>query len=578
MKAVYCMNLILIVLGLLNSVYSSIYFYIQEGSEKCFIQEVPKFLPIHVKNPDEIEVFSRYVDEKDRLGSVAYLPEISGNHKVCIRCESSNWFKSEQMKWKLSIDSGSLGEHLDVESVASKDEANYVEQFINTLINKVNHLITEGEYEKDNPKSPEIPLISKMGIKGLTKFLADNAPKSVQHQTISSLLGKKVAIDASMWIYQFLTAIREGSQWGNLTNFSGESTSHISGMLSRTTRLLEAGIRPIFVFDGVPPEMKREELNRRGERREKAIAELEKAQEVGDEDSMKKQLIRTVQVTKKQIDDVKKLLGFLGMPCIDAPSEAEAQCAELCKEGLVYGVVTEDADSLTFGTPVQIKNLNFSDNSVKISEKNGLYKSKNGMQIIKLSAILSELNITMDQFIDLCILSGCDYCGTIRGIGTATAFKLLKKYKNIENIIQNIDQTKSPVPTNFEYTKVRELFKNPTVSKKDQTQNLLRWTTPKFEELSEWLIKEQNFNELRVLNYCERIKKSKSKTSQTCLDGFLNSVSTENKDPCISSTRKGAMIKLQDNKSSEVNTKNETVSSKLKRMKIEEKHEVDGDI
>lgn len=329
-----------------------------------------------------------------------------------------------------------------------------------------------------------------------------------------------------MWIYQFLAAIREGNQWGNLTNSLGESTSHISGMLSRTTRLLEAGIKPVFVFDGTPPEMKKDELAKRDEKREKALAELEKAQEIGDEDSIKKQSVRIIHVTKKQVEDVKKLLELLGMPCVNAPSEAEAQCAELCKNGLVYGVVTEDADSLTFGTPVQIKQLNFSESSNKINEKS-TGKQKNGMQIIKLPLILSELNINMDQFIDLCILSGCDYCGTIRGIGANTAYKLLKKYQNIENILQNIDQTKNPVPENFEFIKVRELFKNPIVSKKNELQDLIKWSSPKYVELAEWLIKEQNFNEARVTSYCERIKKSKSKTAQTCLDGFFKSKPNE---------------------------------------------------
>ncbi|KAH8582440.1 transmembrane [Cryptosporidium sp. chipmunk genotype I] len=146
-----------------TEVHSAIYFYVQEGAEKCFIQEVPKSIPIHVKyenvnnlgidcavifkNPDNIEVFSKHVNENEHKGSAAYLPELDGDHKVCIRCESSNWFKSEQMKWILSIDTGNLSEHLDIDSIASKDEANYVEEFINSLINKVNNQVSEGEYE-----------------------------------------------------------------------------------------------------------------------------------------------------------------------------------------------------------------------------------------------------------------------------------------------------------------------------------------------------------------------------------------------------------------------------------------------
>ncbi|OII74088.1 Flap endonuclease 1 [Cryptosporidium ubiquitum] len=407
-----------------------------------------------------------------------------------------------------------------------------------------------------------------MGIKGLTKFLADNAPKSIQYQTIGSLLGKKVAVDASMWIYQFLAAIREGSQWGNLTNSSGESTSHISGMLSRTTRLLEAGIKPVFVFDGTPPEMKKDELAKRDERREKALAELEKAQEMGDGELIKKQSIRTIHVTKKQIEDVKKLLNFLGMPYIDAPSEAEAQCAELCKDGLVYGVVTEDADSLTFGTPVQIKQLNFSESSSnKVNDKSP-GKQKNGMQIIKLPLILSELDITMEQFIDLCILSGCDYCGTIRGIGTNTAYKLLKKHQNIEKILQNIDKTKNPVPENFEFSKVRDLFKKPIVTKRNELEELIKWSSPKYEELTDWLVKEQNFSEARVTSYCERIRKSRSKTSQTCLDGFFKSKSNERK-----MSHETPLSKLSQSEKPKEKTctgVNSSLNRDTKKVKIEE--------
>ncbi|KAK9171474.1 emp24/gp25L/p24 family/GOLD family protein [Cryptosporidium meleagridis] len=166
MKAFQRATIRAIILSLIikcTKVYSAIYFYVQEGTEKCFIQEVPKSVAIHVKyenvnnlgidctvifkNPDNIEVFSRHVNENDHKGSVAYLPEVDGDHKVCIRCDSSNWFKSEQMKWILLIDTGNISEHLDVDSIASKDEANYVEEFINSLISKVNNQVFEGEYE-----------------------------------------------------------------------------------------------------------------------------------------------------------------------------------------------------------------------------------------------------------------------------------------------------------------------------------------------------------------------------------------------------------------------------------------------
>ncbi|KAI7983534.1 Flap endonuclease 1 [Camellia lanceoleosa] len=109
-----------------------------------------------------------------------------------------------------------------------------------------------------------------------------------------------------------------------------------------------------------------------------------------------------LQVTKKHNEDCKKLLRLMGVPVIEAPSEAEAQCAALCKSGKVYAVASEDMDSLTFGAPRFLHHLiDPSSKKVPVME-------------FKVSKVLEELNLTMDQFIDLCILSGCVYCDSIR--------------------------------------------------------------------------------------------------------------------------------------------------------------------
>lgn len=64
-----------------------------------------------------------------------------------------------------------------------------------------------------------------------------------------------------------------------------------------------------------------------------------------------------LQVTTEHNEDCKRLLRLMGVPVIDAPSEAEAQCAAMAKEGVVYGAATEDMDCLTFGTPRLIRHL-----------------------------------------------------------------------------------------------------------------------------------------------------------------------------------------------------------------------------
>ncbi|TYK10325.1 flap endonuclease 1 isoform X2 [Cucumis melo var. makuwa] len=266
-----------------------------------------------------------------------------------------------------------------------------------------------------------------MGIKGLTKLLADNAPKGMKEQKFETYFGRKIAIDASMSIYQFLIVVgRSGTEM--LTNEAGEVTSHLQGMFNRTIRLLEAGIKPVYVFDGKPPDLKKQELAKRYSKRADATEDLADAIEVGNKEDIEKFSKRTVKVTKQHNDDCKRLLRLMGVPVIEAPSEAEAQCAALCKLGKVYAVASEDMDSLTFGSPRFLRHLmDPSSRKIPVME-------------FEVAKILEELNLTMDQFIDLCILSGCDYCDNIRGIGGLTALKLIRQHGAIEGILENINK------------------------------------------------------------------------------------------------------------------------------------------
>lgn len=105
-----------------------------------------------------------------------------------------------------------------------------------------------------------------MGIHGLTKLLGDNAPGCIKETKFENLFGRKVAVDASMHIYQFMVVVgRQGDQL--LTNEAGEITSHLQGMFFRTAKMLEAGIKPVYVFDGKPPQLKQDQLAQRTERR-----------------------------------------------------------------------------------------------------------------------------------------------------------------------------------------------------------------------------------------------------------------------------------------------------------------------
>ena len=155
-----------------------------------------------------------------------------------------------------------------------------------------------------------------MGIKGLTKLISEQAPDAVKESSLESFVGRKVAFDASMHIYQFLAVVgRNGEQV--LTNESGEVTAHLQGLFHRTIRIVEAGIKPIFVFDGKPPELKSAEIAERREKREEADKALAAAKEAGDAAEVEKLSKRTIKVTKDQNEDCKKLLRLMGIPVLE---------------------------------------------------------------------------------------------------------------------------------------------------------------------------------------------------------------------------------------------------------------------
>ena len=193
-----------------------------------------------------------------------------------------------------------------------------------------------------------------MGIKGLMPLIQEFAPGAVRElQGPEAYTGRIVAIDASMSLYQFLIAIRghgrEGGPATVLTNSEGEQTSHIQGMFNRTIKLLESGVKPVYVFDGRPPEAKDGELAKRQAKRKEAEEKLKKAQQEGDTEAIEKYSGMLTKVSRKDCEDVKALLRMMGVPVVEAPCEAEAQCGELVKGGKAHAVGTEDMDALTFG-------------------------------------------------------------------------------------------------------------------------------------------------------------------------------------------------------------------------------------
>ncbi|KAI0657332.1 PIN domain-like protein [Cubamyces menziesii] len=381
-----------------------------------------------------------------------------------------------------------------------------------------------------------------MGIKGLTALLAEHAPKAFQvsalpysrraagvypmfkqEHDIKTLFGRKVAIDASMSIYQFLIAVRQ-KDGELLTNDAGETTSHLMGFFYRTIRMVENGIKPAYVFDGKPPELKAGVLSKRFEKREEAKEEGEEAKETGTAEDLDRFARRTVKVTREHNEECRRLLTLMGIPFVVAPSEAEAQCAELARGGKVYAAGSEDMDTLTFGTPILYRHLTFSEaRKTPISE-------------INLQKALEGLEMSMSQFIDLCILLGCDYLEPIKGVGPKSALKLIREHGTLGEVLAHLKEKAAEkeeaaeegkkkkggiqIPEEWPWEQAKQIFEKPDVTPADQLD--LEWKTPDIDGLVDFLVKEKGFNEERVRKGGEKLTKFLNAKQQGRLDGFFS--------------------------------------------------------
>ncbi|KAF8843390.1 PIN domain-like protein [Paxillus ammoniavirescens] len=412
-----------------------------------------------------------------------------------------------------------------------------------------------------------------MGIKGLTALLSEHAPKAISEHDIKTLFGRKVAIDASMSIYQFLIAVRQ-KDGEMLTNDAGETTSHLMGFFYRTIRIVENGIKPAYVFDGRPPELKAGVLSKRFERREEAKADGEEAKETGTAEDLDRFSRRTVKVTREHNEECQKLLRLMGIPVIVAPSEAEAQCAELARGGKVYAAGSEDMDTLTFATPILYRHLTFSEaKKAPISE-------------IVLEKALQGLEMDMSQFIDLCILLGCDYLEPIKGVGPKNALKLIREFGGLKEVVEHLREKQAEkeertadaedggkkkkggihVPLEWPWEEAKKLFEKPDVLPASEVE--VEWKGPDVEGLVQFLVVEKGFNEERVRKGAEKLQKFLNTKQQGRLDGFFTVKPKDDEGKEAKGKGKGKDAKGKDTKAgAKRKVEDKTEASKSKKSK-----------
>ncbi|XP_028987290.1 probable flap endonuclease 1 homolog [Betta splendens] len=273
-----------------------------------------------------------------------------------------------------------------------------------------------------------------MGIMKLADLIRSDAPDAVCHKQIQDYSGKVIALDASIVLNQFRAVTPK--------------LSPLKGLVYRILTFLENGIKPVFVFDGKPPKEKSAVLKKRAK---------------------SKGFSNSTGTASSKTKDCIKLLSLLGVPVIQAPGDAEALCARLVREGSVDAVASEDMDTLPFGGTVLIRQLNA--------------KKDSDITEYTLSKLLSKLDMTREQFVDLCILLGCDYCQKIKGLGPKKALKLIQKHHTIEGVVSHIKRQTYPVPQLWNYREARKIFLDAPQIEAPQ----LSWSEPDEEALVEFL-------------------------------------------------------------------------------------------
>ncbi|MFC2134748.1 flap endonuclease-1 [Bacteroidota bacterium] len=329
---------------------------------------------------------------------------------------------------------------------------------------------------------------------------------------LEDLKGKILAVDSFNMLYQFLSSIRQ--QDGTpLMDSKGRITSHLTGLFSRITKLMQEEIKFVFVFDGETPDLKRAERERRKKIKLEAADKFEEAKQKEDVEEMKKYASRTSVLTSEMIDEAKQLIKALGMPVVDAPSEGEAQCSAMVENGDCYAVVSQDTDSLVFGAPLVVKNLTVSGRRKAINKLT--YKTVNP-ELVSLADSLNELGISREQLIVVAMLAGTDYnIGGVKGIGPKKALDLVKTHD--ENFEAVFKEAKWDEHFDIKWKKIFDLIKNmPTTKDYDLT-----FTDIDREAVFQMLVEEHDFSRERVEKTIDKLLKGEPDKQQKGLGEFF---------------------------------------------------------
>jgi 5'-3' exonuclease len=338
-------------------------------------------------------------------------------------------------------------------------------------------------------------VIIKMGIKDLSKFLRDKYPDIFELIHISDYHFRRVAIDTSLYLCQYKSAYNNPDNPNDFT--------WLGAFIKLVACLRENEIHCVFIYDSSSPPEKEAEKKERGESRRKleervcrledAIDRYHSSGEIDDiliEFQSKRKLEQNsllrpnninihgiqfaVKKLRKQLFSVspqdfavtKQLFDILQVPYFNAPVEAETMCADLCIQGKVDAVLSEDTDVLAYGAHTFLTKVNTGDGTC---------------MRIKYADVLKKMGMTSDEFLDFCIMCGTDYNKNIFKVGPVKAQKLIETYKSIDVVG---DKTNLDISI-LNHKRTRQLFREYQKSE----MNVPYCGCPDFNALQQFVVK-----------------------------------------------------------------------------------------
>jgi len=361
-----------------------------------------------------------------------------------------------------------------------------------------------------------------MGIRDLNSFIKLNARDGLKYVNFDTLSNKKVAIDISIFLYRF--------KYNNKNMYEH--------FLNQINRLMVHNITPLYIFDGVPPKEKLDVLIHRKERKlenKNRICELKEKIEVLNntndninkhgsksleelvliQDNNKKIMDlkfqinkldnKMIHITKEDIKNIKCLLDLLNIKYIVAKGEADLLCSNLYKNNYVDMILSEDMDILVSGGDILLRDFNINNNKISKYDVN---------------VIIDKLNITKSQWINFCILCGCDYVKRIYGIGPKYIMKYIRSGEDIDICIKKMftSRTRSLDITYEDYmikfNKAKEIFENNINLIDDTMKDTLIFKNIKetlfdnqLDYITSFLHKNTTFSDLQIKNKIKNIYK-----------------------------------------------------------------------